>query len=423
MRIKIHQGIATVSTRFVRQYLTIICLIICLIILSVFWGFNFKARTLVKDQLIRQGQAFFKEVVLTREWISRHGGVFVKLKPGMEVNPYLMKVPGLKVVIKDEDGETYILKNPALVTREISELAAAKGLFQFRITSLKPLNPNNSPDGFETTALKSFEQGGKEFYLFDRSGSEVFFRYMAPLITDQTCLRCHAAQGYRAGDVRGGISVTIPATDILRQIGDNQIYLTISAIGIVVLILAIIYLISNAFIKDLKNAEQKLVEMAIKDPLTGLLNRREALNRLKEEIARAERYGTPLSLILIDIDHFKQVNDTYGHGAGDQVLMELARIMPITLREYDIICRYGGEEFLVVTPETSIDTTREVAERLRCTIEDLELELDADTRIGVTISCGVSALRKDESLERFITRADEALYRAKSEGRNRVAAD
>ena len=232
-KLKANQGSSAGSARFVRKYLAVIFLVICLIILSVFWGFNFKARTLIKDQLIRQGQAFFKEVVLTREWVAGHWGVYVKLKPGMKANPYLMKVPGLKVSIKDEDGEVYILKNPALVTREISELADVKGLFKFRITSLKPLNPNNSPDRFETTALKSFEQGSKEYYAFDRNGKEIFFRYMAPLVADASCIRCHAFQGYRVGDIRGGISVTIAATEILHQVHDNQIYLTVSAVGIV----------------------------------------------------------------------------------------------------------------------------------------------------------------------------------------------
>jgi len=131
------------SSDFVRKYLTGIFLIIGLILLSVFWGFSYRSNALIKNQLLKQGQAFFTEVVITREWAATHGGVYVRLTPDTVVNPYLLKIPGLKVVIKDQDGVAYTLKNPALMTRELSELAANKGMVHFKITSLTPLNPNN----------------------------------------------------------------------------------------------------------------------------------------------------------------------------------------------------------------------------------------------------------------------------------------
>ena len=145
------------ASGFVKKYLAGIGLLICLVVLSVFWGFYFRQAELIEKQQLYQGQAFFQEVVLMREWMAQHNGVYVKMTPGVTPNPYLLKVPGLRVVIRDEQGEQYTLKNPALATREISELAEKSGLFQFRITSLNPLNPANAPDAFEQEALRLFE--------------------------------------------------------------------------------------------------------------------------------------------------------------------------------------------------------------------------------------------------------------------------
>ena len=191
---------------FAKKYLASIGLLICLVVLSVFWGFYYRSTELIEKQLLYQGSSFFQEIVLTRQWVAQHDGVYVRLEPGIEPNPYLLKVPGLKVVIRDESGQAYTLKNPALVTREISELAAQRGLFRFRITSLDPLNPANAPDPFETESLRKFAAGAKESSAYESSGDEVYFRYMAPLVTEKSCLVCHAQQGYKEGDVRGGLA-------------------------------------------------------------------------------------------------------------------------------------------------------------------------------------------------------------------------
>ena len=410
------------SSGSVRKYLTGISLVICLIVLSVFWGFSYKSGLLITEQLHREGNAFFQEIVLNREWAANHGGVYVRITPGMEVNPFLLRIPGVKAVIEDRDGNRYALKNPALITREISELAEKKSLFKFSITSLKPLNPANEPDQFERAALIEFEKGSRDYSTYEQQGEQVLYRYMAPLITQKACLKCHADQGYREGNVRGGISVSIAATDMMHQLRENKIFMAYSAIGIILLIFAIIWFISHAFIKELKVAELKLVEMASTDFLTGLLNRREMFNRLSVEVSRAKRYAKPLSLIMIDVDNFKSFNDTYGHNAGDVVLKEVARCFTAIHRDYDIISRYGGEEFLVAAPETTLDQARELAERLRVAVMNLSILYENDVPpVKCTISLGVSSLQGDENVEKAISRADEALYMAKAEGRNQVS--
>lgn len=411
------------STRFVKKYLTSIFLILCLIILSVFLGFSYKANSLIKEQLQRQGQAFFQEVVLTRQWVAQHGGVYVKLTPEMEVNPYLLKVPDLKVLVTDTNGDVYTLKNPALVTREISSLADQNGLFKFHITSLKPLNPNNKADNFEREALNKFEQGLTEYSTYIKQGEDVTFRYMAPLKTTETCLRCHEFQGYQQGDVRGGISVSIPATGMIAQMEENRIWLIASALGIVLLISGIIIYISRAFIKDLRQAEKKLIKMASLDFLTGLINRREAYSRLARTCARSDRSDKAIGILLMDIDHFKQVNDVHGHSVGDMVLKTLANCMLEQLRDYDIICRFGGEEFLVALPDTDPASILDTAERLRTSISKLSISLPTGGALSITVSIGISQRTVKENIDHAISRADSALYQAKAAGRNCVIAD
>ncbi len=161
---------------------------------------------------------------------------------------------------------------------------------------------------------------------------------------------------------------------------------------------------------------------ALTDPLTGLYNRRGLMELGKIEMTRSQRQGKPFSAIMLDIDHFKRVNDTYGHLVGDQVLQTLAQRCRKGIRELDLIGRYGGEEFLVLLPETDWRTAFAIANRLRL----LMAEAAIPTRAGplrVTISLGVSqSLAEDGGLEKLIERADQALYQAKAEGRNRVIA-
>ena len=167
-----------------------------------------------------------------------------------------------------------------------------------------------------------------------------------------------------------------------------------------------------------KSAEQKLRRMATHDPLTGLLNRRGIDQRLAQEVKEARRYDRPLAVAMFDIDHFKRVNDTYGHDVGDEVLQAVARVAQAHLRASDMLARWGGEEFLVVAPETDGDGARELAEKLRQSVE-----ASSHPEAGrVTISAGVAAFTGDGEAQDLVKRADGALYQAKEGGRNRVQA-
>ncbi|WP_375177433.1 diguanylate cyclase [Marinobacter mobilis] len=166
-----------------------------------------------------------------------------------------------------------------------------------------------------------------------------------------------------------------------------------------------------------KNLMDELTFQALHDRLTGLYNRGKTEDRLRQEIARSSRYGNTFSLILFDVDHFKLVNDRFGHNAGDDVLVEVAAQLSNNIRVADFIGRWGGEEFLVILPETSLESGGEVAENLRMHVAQQTFPIPDG---GVTVSAGVSAYLPGDSIQDLVKRADAALYLAKEDGRNQV---
>lgn len=409
------------SQIYLKKYLVIISIVFCLTILGVFWGFISRANFLIREQLLKQARAYSQEITLTREWIADQGGVYVKKQEGLSENPYLKDISSVKTRIVDQDNEVYFLKNPAMITREISEMALEERMFSFHITSLNPINPQNKPNEFEKKALKEFQAGTKnEMFQLETSEHNAVFRYIIPLPVKESCLQCHEAQGYRVGDIRGGISVSIPASDIIAEIRSSNIYIVAFALSVLLALTIVILLLSNQLISALKSAEARLHEMATRDFLTGLLNRREGMHRFREEISKSRRSLQPLSAILLDIDHFKNINDTYGHLVGDKLLQHLAENLIPALRDYDIFCRYGGEEFLLILPNTPLLEGVEIAERLRRKIAEFTFVSERGITITMTISLGVAQLTGNEDENSLVYRVDQALYGAKDMGRNRV---
>ena len=159
---------------------------------------------------------------------------------------------------------------------------------------------------------------------------------------------------------------------------------------------------------------------ALLDPLTGLFNRRYLDARLGEEVARAHRHGLALSIVLMDIDHFKRVNDGFGHQVGDEVLRQTCRLVERLTRPADTATRYGGEEMLILAPDTDLNGARRLAESLRTVVGQEVIALDDGTRLSLTASIGVASLQAADTTATLIRRADRALYAAKAAGRNRV---
>jgi chemotaxis family two-component system sensor kinase Cph1 len=169
--------------------------------------------------------------------------------------------------------------------------------------------------------------------------------------------------------------------------------------------------------RELAETNEIIDRLARTDALTGLANRRTLFEALRREIVRTERLGEGFSLIIIDLDQFKSINDEYGHLIGDQVLVSAAAVFASQLRPYDLAARYGGEEFVLLLPGTSQDQAAVVAERVRNAISKLEV---GEYPRGITVSLGAACWMTGETAEETIARADKALYRAKQSGRNRV---
>ncbi len=176
--------------------------------------------------------------------------------------------------------------------------------------------------------------------------------------------------------------------------------------------------ISDRYQTMMRDLNIALREASTHDALTGIANRRLLTERLREESERAKRYARPLCVVMVDIDRFKVINDEHGHEVGDNVLMEVVRVMEAEIREHDLCGRWGGEEFLLMMPETTRDQAVRVMERLRQAVASLRVRIN-DNALSVTVSLGMAELRADENYSSAINRADVALLRAKRNGRDR----
>jgi diguanylate cyclase (GGDEF)-like protein len=173
---------------------------------------------------------------------------------------------------------------------------------------------------------------------------------------------------------------------------------------------------------ELEAVNQRLLRLSSIDDLTGLRNRRDFNINAQQEKSRVSRGGLPFSILLIDIDYFKQVNDLNGHACGDMVLVETSKLMQSLVRQQDIVARWGGEEFIILIVETNIEKALHIAEKIRFAIDQNVIEHE-NFEIQVSVTIGVSEIAPDDSLHECINRADENLYIGKRSGRNKVVAD
>ncbi len=193
----------------------------------------------IENTLLDNARILYKMVLTVRHWASDYGGVLVKKGPGTQINPFL---PHPYVVTQKND--TLVLRNPALITRELSQLSKKMiGDAFFHMASKKYLNPANKPDAFENKALSYFEthKGKKEFYGFERRNNHLYFRYFAPLYTERSCLSCHAKQGYKEGDLRGGVSIHISAEGFKKAQQENKFFMLISLLGTIFILSTLLY--------------------------------------------------------------------------------------------------------------------------------------------------------------------------------------
>jgi hypothetical protein len=242
---------------------------------------------IVKEQAVElqeEAAALIQQIIITRIWNASHGGVYALIDDQTKPNPYL---DDPERDITSRAGKRYTKINPAYMTRQIAELSLALHGYRFDLTSLKPLNPGNMPDPWEKLALNSFEHGATEQMIITGKGAERVFRFMMPLSTEQSCLQCHAKQHYRIGDIRGGISVSIPMKDSDHVHGTRERMYLLVALGLWLIIVTFIVLTSWVLSRKVtheiaheleRNQLKTAVELAgaaaheIRQPLTVLIN-------------------------------------------------------------------------------------------------------------------------------------------------------
>lgn len=406
----------------VRPFLLTLCTIISLCVVAISYYLYNRNDKLLIEHLKEQAVNYAGLIMRTKAWNADYGGVYVLKSSKVESNSHLKEL-GIDPDVKAENGKVFTVRNHAIMIGEISRKGNDKENISFRVTSLKPLATENSPDPLEREGLMKLAQGAGEFFRFDNiEGKQASFRYLQPLYVDQSCLECHSAQGYRLGDIIGAISISIPAADDLQEARHNKSLVTLSAILIVGFLVGITYFLTWRLVIRLDEVQHRLKKLASIDELTNIRNRRTIMKRLGDEFQRATRLDEPFCLIVLDIDHFKNINDTYGHPFGDRVLKQVADLMRKDLRRYDILGRIGGEEFLILSPGTHLEEAVHLAERVISTVRESRIT-DGDKEIRITMSAGVTALQSDDSsVETLLKRADDALYEAKGKGRDRVIA-
>ncbi len=254
--------------------------------------------TMIIRQAEQQARMLYKQILLTRQWASDHNGLFVLKRQGIKENPFL-ELPK----VKDSSGNIYLLRNPAMITRELSEYAKRDGLGHFRVTSLKPINPDNSPDDFERHSMLSFEDGTEEHISVRHTQFGRVVRFMAPLNVSASCLNCHRQHGYSIGDIRGALSITIPidwADTLIKRNSQSLIFIgTISVFMVIITLFLMFESLVFHRIARLSEAmdsfpdelpEQKLLPSVFKDELDTVhdhfVNFCARLNRSQNEIMR-----------------------------------------------------------------------------------------------------------------------------------------
>jgi len=395
-----------------------------------------------KEMLFQEALSNFKSMTYTRQWNSDHKSVYVIQHDNIKPNPYLEDS-----ILYTKDNKVLIKINPAWMTRQISELANKHGDYFFRITSLRPLNPDNRPDGFEKRALIYLKDKKNEKYYTEIAEDK--YNFLGSLKVKSSCISCHEAQEYKLNDIIGGLRVSIPIQSYLENVKEikNKSNILYSITIFIALVIAFITFYFLKIInkrqkiiqklnqnleskvnertkkleltsKKLKASNKKLIKISTIDYLTKISNRRYFFELGDKLFKLSKRHNTSFSIIAIDIDFFKKVNDDYGHNVGDEVLKFVSLTIQNSIRDTDLLARIGGEEFAIILKDTNINGAKELAEKIRFNIDEHPYN-SSKLSIHCTISLGIVSISKDDiSLSKLLDKADIALYQAKERGRN-----
>ena len=416
------------------KFIIFICAIITAFYGYILYRTSVFDETMIMKQAEQQARMLYKQVLLTRQWASDHNGLFILKRKGVEANPYL-DLP----TVTDVMGQTYYLRNPAMITRELSHYAKKDGLGYFRVTSLKPVNPENRADEFEHRAMLAFKDGTSEVIdvIADENGRTV--RFMAPLRVETSCLGCHASHGYKEGDIRGGLSIAIPINWADNLIKRNIRSLTLLGVLSILFVTAALFLMYEILVINRigrlsramdtfpqKLLEKNMVPSIFKDELDTVNDNFvlfcDRLKKSQNDLIKAQNQAhlsekmASLGILTAGIAH--EVNNPLGgmlncvksmrENPGDKELV--ARYLPLIdkgLHQIEMIMRqllnFGRTEPLQVRLMDVTILFGECVELLSYKLKNITLEtdiavftahkLDAEALKQIIINIGLNAIQ------------------------------
>jgi diguanylate cyclase (GGDEF)-like protein len=322
---------------------------------------------------------------------------------------------------------------PAHASTLISDkfMKSNKNGFYIRNVSDNPRNPKNLADTSEMEAINYFNKYSdlKEYVKVEKS----FIQFAYPIHTKAYCLACHGkkenvipsirknydtAYGYKVGDLRGVVSIKIPSDQIDEIIFEYIKEDILISAAILIFITGIMFTLFRKVLIHVHNIEENAEKISLKDKLTNTYNR-----HFLEDFNHHHEYfndeNQKFAVAFIDIDHFKKINDTYGHDVGDEILKTFANQLLASTRSTDIVIRYGGEEFLVLTYNINLEKAINKFEEIRKSIENTKIEYNGGS-LHITVSIGVHTGNYEDNIKDVISQADQAVYKAKNTGRNKT---
>jgi len=414
------KGIDMANSRLanLKRYLLILVLIWTAGIFASLGGNLYQLRQSILVVARTSAEISYNKDLIYRRWVSKQGGVYVPVSEMTPANPYL-KVPNRDITTPQ--GLSLTLVNPAYMTRQVNEMAMEMSGFKGHITSLNPLRPENGPDPWEKESLKTFERGIKETGSIEMTSGAEYFRFMRPFVTEKSCLKCHAVQGYKEGDIRGGISISIPM-EPLRAIERSRIielslaHSFLWMIGLIGIGAGTRRLWSQTLLRE--KLEEELLSLSVNDPLTGLHNRRGFLSLAEQQLKVSDRNKRGVQLYFADLDGLKWINDTLGHGEGDKALIEAATVFKDTFRTSDIVARLGGDEYAVFAIDITENDPEIFTDRLQFLIDTRNKQENRKYRLSISVGYSYYNPENPCTLDELIARADKLMYQQKQIKKN-----
>jgi diguanylate cyclase (GGDEF)-like protein len=410
-------------------------LVILAMLLIAFWSYVIvvdvnHAHDMYQELALEMALAYSKSISDIREWAARHDGVYAPISETTKPNLYLDIVDR---EIRTDSGLELTKLNPAYIARQVSDITQENYGVKFDIISQYPANPSNIADEWEANALENFRQAPGTDNIFDivKIDGESKFRYITPIYVESECTTCHVEEGYEIGELRGGISIRFPYAPYeegrIKHVRHNM---SIYIMSFLTSMLFIIYFGRKLILANESNDKlyNKLEQIAHTDKLTQLPNRYYFMKWLEIELQRYIKHKTKLALLMIDLNKFKAINDTYGHIAGDLVLKKAGEVIAASIRATDLCGRIGGDEFVVMLTDTNEEAAVAYAERLREAFDQAYIIYD-DVKIQLSASIGVAPLvgidnsfQLSENVteanittlrDQLIKQSDKAMYQAK----------